>query len=136
MNDKINTETVLHLVKEVFEASLSPREFASMSFDVKEHLGQYVLRIQREMLGEKVQKDVTVLFAYKTPKTWWDHFKQENFPAWMLRRFPVKYVLHTEQQKIRFDRTFVFPNAYQEGHHTLGKFIIRDHHRIKDEKAN
>lgn len=26
------------------------------------------------------------------PATWWDHFKEEHFPDWLLERFPPKYV--------------------------------------------
>ncbi len=29
------------------------------------------------------------LFRY--PKTWWDHFKESNFPYWAKRRWPVEY---------------------------------------------
>ena len=27
----------------------------------------------------------------KVPLTWWDHFKERNFPGWALRRWPVVY---------------------------------------------
>ncbi len=124
-------ETVLSLVKEVMEFSVDPREFANLSFDVRHEFGRYMARIQREMFGEKIEKDVTVTFTFKQPATWWQHFKQENLPAWLLRRFPVKYVSETQKRTIEFDRTFIFPNAYRDGHAVLGKFIIRDYHRIQ-----
>ena len=131
LSDFKSDETVLNLVKEVFEFSVNPHEFASMAFDVRQAFGQYMVRIQREMFGDKVKKDVMVIFTIKHPKTWWQHFKQDNFPAWLLRRFPVQYAIHTENKTVEFDRTFVFPNAYREGHSVLGKFIIRDYHRIQ-----
>ena len=131
MADFKNEETVLNLVKEVTEFYVNPRDFAALSFDVRQAFGQYVVRIQREMYGEKVQKSVMVEFLAKQPKTWWQHFKQENFPAWLLRKFPVQYSFQTEKKTVEFDRTFVFPEAYREGHPVLGKFIIRDFHRIQ-----
>lgn len=123
-------ETVLNLVKEVFEFTISPHEFASFSFNVRHEFAQYLIQIQREMFGEKVQKEVVVKTEQSFPKTWWQHFKQENFPAWLLRKFPVKYQVHTVSKTVQFDRTFIFPDAYKEGHTILGKFIIRDYHRI------
>ena len=131
MADFKNEEAVLNLVKEVMEFSVNPREFSALSFDVKQVFGQYMVRIQREMYGEKVQKSVTVEFSFKQPATWWQHFKQTNFPAWLLRKFPVQYSFQTEKKTVEFDRTFVFPEAYREGHPVLGKFIIRDFHRIQ-----
>ncbi len=126
-----NEETVLNLVKEVAEFYVNPSDFAALSFDVRQAFGQYLVIFQREMYGEKVQKCVTVEFSAKQPKTWWQHFKQENFPAWLLRKFPVQYSFQTEKKTVEFDRTFVFPEAYREGHPVLGKFIIRDFHRIQ-----
>lgn len=131
MGDFKSEETVLNLVKEVMEFSVNPQEFAALSFDVRQAFGQYMVRIQREMFGEKVQKTITVEFTFRQPKTWWQHFKQEHFPAWLLRRFPVEYSFQTEKKTVEFDRTFVFPNAYKENHPILGKFIIRDFHQIK-----
>ena len=121
-------ETVLNLIKEVMEFSLNPREFAALSFNVREAFGHYVVQIKREMYGERIQKTVTVEFVFKQPATWWQHFKQDNLPAWLLLKFPVQYSLHGEKKTVEFDRAFIFPEAYREGHPVLGKFIIHDYH--------
>lgn len=128
-------EAVLNMVKEVFEFEVNPRDFHQMSFDVRQAFGKYVVYVMRKAFGEKIQQEVPVVFSYKVPNGWWQHFKQENFPAWLLRRYPVKYEFFTETKTVQFDRTFVFPEAYQEGHDILGKFIIRDYHRIKGIKG-
>jgi hypothetical protein len=28
---------------------------------------------------------------FAAPATWWDHVKERFFPAWLVRRFPIKY---------------------------------------------
>jgi hypothetical protein len=28
------------------------------------------------------------------PETWWDGFKAQYFPAWLKKRFPVRYITH------------------------------------------
>lgn len=33
----------------------------------------------------------THTISLKTPATWWQHFKETKFPAWLLKRFPVVY---------------------------------------------
>lgn len=34
----------------------------------------------------------------KVPSSWWQHFKRDHFPAWALKRWPVKYDLHWAHQ--------------------------------------
>lgn len=133
MADFKSKEAVLEMVKEVFEFEVNPREFYRMDFRVREVFHKYVVSVQRKMFGEKIQQEVPVVFSYKVPKGWWQHFKQENFPAWLLRHYPVKYEFFMETKTVQFDRTFVFPEVYQEGCGVLGKFIIRDFHQIKGE---
>lgn len=29
--------------------------------------------------------------SIKVPASWWDHFKEAKFPAWALKKWPVKY---------------------------------------------
>jgi hypothetical protein len=43
-----------------------------------------------------------------TPATWWDHFKEAKFPAWLLKRFPVKY---TERPFTYESQTRICPHA-------------------------
>ena len=38
-----------------------------------------------EDLGENIQ-----VVAVEQPADWWQHFKERWFPAWLLRRFPVR----------------------------------------------
>jgi hypothetical protein len=30
--------------------------------------------------------------TYQIPLSWWQHFKRDNFPAWLLKRYPVKFL--------------------------------------------
>jgi len=47
----------------------------------------YVMGISRRVPAKEFEKTVT----FQVPATWWQHFKQSHFPAWALRKFPVKY---------------------------------------------
>lgn len=123
-----STEVVLSPLQEALEFVLNPREFESLSISVRDEYGKYAVEIKRRMFGERIQKSITVDFAFKKPKTWWQHFKQENFPSWLLRRYPVEYSFQTEKKTVEFDRAFIFPEAYREGHPVLGNFIIHDYH--------
>lgn len=126
-----STETTLKLIKEVFEFSINPRDFMGLSFDVRDALGRYTARIMQKMYGDQIQKEVPVTFYCKVPAGWWQHFKQENFPAWLLRKYPVKYVTFSDTKVVEINRKYLFPDAYIEGHPILGKFLIRDDHRVR-----
>jgi hypothetical protein len=42
------------------------------------------------------------------PSTWWQHLKQDHFPAWLLRRFPVKF----HMKKFTYEKfTYLCPHA-------------------------
>lgn len=43
--------------------------------------------------------EFTLKRSVKIPDTWWDHFKDTYFNAWLLRYFPVKYK-YFEQYKV------------------------------------
>ena len=43
------------------------------------------LKIYRALEG------MTEVDEREIPDTWWDHFKDEKFPLWLKRFFPVKY---------------------------------------------
>lgn len=130
MNHFENEEAVLNLLQEVLEFTIDPKMFSQLSCDVKSAFGLYMVRIEREMYGEQLLESVPVEFTFKQPKTWWQHFKQEKFSAWLLRKYPVQYKIQTETKIVELDRRFVFPQAYREGHPILGKFIIRDFYRV------
>jgi hypothetical protein len=54
--------------------------------------------------GKFITEEKTI--SFKTPKTWWQHFKESCFPKWLLRRFPVKYI----EKKYFVEKGFLNPN--------------------------
>ena len=35
----------------------------------------------------------------EAPATWWDAFKEQHFPKWLLRRFPANHIWYVAQHK-------------------------------------
>lgn len=72
------------------------RQFLRLRVDsrVEDMTDTVAIRLTADLLGEK--SNHTIL---RTPKTWWDHFKLECFPAWALALWPVDYNCYD----IRFD---------------------------------
>lgn len=42
----------------------------------------------------------------EVPATWWDHFKRDCFPNWLLRRFPPQVQLHSEKVTFKLKETY------------------------------
>jgi hypothetical protein len=57
------------------------------------------------VLGEKLEKKKVVVFQY--PNGWWQAFKLQFFPVWLLKRFPVKYKV--ERIIVSFEEYALYP---------------------------
>ncbi len=65
-----------------------------------------VAQIKTFIMGEKAHEETrTVVFEY--PASWWQHFKQEVFPRWLLKRYPVRRQRH--QRLVIFKQVEVLP---------------------------
>jgi hypothetical protein len=53
-------------------------------------------RLVYEVYAREAERDVTY------PATWWQHFKQRWFPAWLLRRYPVRLTVVTVRAEALF----------------------------------
>ena len=69
-------------------------------------LRSLVYKIKTEFLSEKLV-DETIHAKFFFPKTWWQMFKQEHFPKWLLTRFPVKEDVFIK--RYRFTKHAVYP---------------------------
>jgi hypothetical protein len=68
----------------------------------KDHIaGQVVCQLLHSVYGQKRPFD----FDYTYPATWWEHFKQDCFPKWLLRRYPPKM----KTKRISYDAYALFP---------------------------
>jgi hypothetical protein len=76
--------------------------------------------IRGSLLSEE-EKEYTI----KTPENWWEHLKHDKFPAWALKRWPVKYRQVTVSFRVLYpDYKPQLPEKY------YGRHIVRT--RIDD----
>lgn len=73
--------------------------------DVAERMGKELVAMVN--LPEEHLKTVEDYATFQTPKTWFQHFKNDHFPLWLLRKFPVKY--HEEKIKVVLKVGAVYP---------------------------
>jgi hypothetical protein len=65
-------------------------ELNGVKFDLLAHVAEGMLvDLQAYVWAQKLQ-DEKVTLSVSYPASWWEHFKQQWFPAWALRRWPVK----------------------------------------------
>lgn len=72
-----------------FVASLGLSAIASLEVQ-KTATEESIIRCKMSVCGEN-QKPYT----YDIPASWWDHFKRDCFPKWLLKRFPAKTISKT-----------------------------------------
>jgi len=49
-------------------------------------------------------------YTYSRPKTWWDAFKEEYFPPWALKRWPVIFVTTTIEARVLYPDLRLYDN--------------------------
>jgi hypothetical protein len=79
---------VLHKVKLGLSAVVGEDVLRSLRFEEVHDLvaDEIVYTIRAYLLGSNVKREV--VDSVKVPETWWDAFKAQYFPYWLLRRFP------------------------------------------------
>ena len=68
-----------------------------------------VASVAAEVLRPKTDADCTVQFDFETPAGWWQHFKRDCFPSWLLHRFPVKLVTFEATKRMRVEVMATYP---------------------------
>jgi hypothetical protein len=103
-------EVVLTQLKEIAQKVLSGHALVNLRLeswknDVADAL---VYQLSTYVLAEEVEnRTKTVNFEY--PKSWWQMFKQQYFPKWLLKRFPVKTKKDT--RLVTFKKYATYPKA-------------------------
>ena len=59
-----------------------------------------LIQLQTSVYQEDLSSVETLVV--RTPKTWFDHFKQDHFPKWLLEKYPVKYNTETKTIDLTF----------------------------------
>lgn len=62
------------------------------------------------MMASETLDTKTHILRIDIPLNWWEHFKQDCFPEWLLERFPVR------RRTLRRECTFVQKEVYPQFH--------------------
>ena len=126
MMREANIETIeLEKLKQQMEIHLGNDFARQLRFNLYDS-GPYqdiALRIERQMFGEKRVDEFENHFRY--PASWWQHFKEECFPKFLLRKFPTVWKTHT--QKTNLNTFYEFPKAYRADVRELSNFITHSY---------
>lgn len=85
-------------------------------------LSAYVLKEEFEPVTETLTQSI--------PATWWQHFKRDHFPNWLVRRFPVRTIALTATL------TCVPKAIYPRAKIKFGEPTYKFHVLVKDFAAN
>ncbi len=78
------------------------------------HLRTWLFSLQRYFYG----RDETITMRHSFPLNWWEQLKQEKFPKWFTRKYPVKYKVLTKEITVRE----VFPDFEPEAERKYIRF--------------
>ena len=78
-------DIILHKLKLSVEQKLSKQEF---NFNIDRYVDiasqNFVYKLKAEICGEHHKEKITV------PEDWFQMFKKQYFPNWLLKKFPIK----------------------------------------------
>jgi len=120
-------ELTLTYMRQYVAAFLSdfPQMTHSLHIEIRDIAGQMGKQLAAMVdLPQEHLKTVEDYATFRTPKTWFQHFKASHFPQWLLRKFPVVY--HEEKQRVILQVGAVYPQL-PEVHKKPG--VIRYHYR-------
>lgn len=109
-HDTIETEQVLiekikHRLRYHLDASRI-KDTSSFIVELDPLLQHLVIQLGNDVWEEVLQTETGVVFE-DIPKTWFDHFKLEVFPKWLLDKFPAR--TKTIYKKIKYQRSATYP---------------------------
>lgn len=61
-------------------------------------IASYLLEIERQIWAEYKQDTVEVAIKFEFPDGWWQMFKKQYFPDWLLNKYPVVYKTHVKYE--------------------------------------
>lgn len=115
-------------ISDYYPTEINIREdFTDLGKSMYLELRQY---IWAEKLQETKQK---VEFTVRYPSTWWQHFKQANFPRWLLKKYPVKEKTVYKSETINFERIALFPEFRYHSKKSVERFVIHESISFKPE---
>lgn len=75
----------------------------SIRYNIDNFYGESLARMTAYVYSESLGR---YIHEWKYPSSWWQHFKRDHFPKWLLDRYPVQYTTNT----IVLDGQAMYPN--------------------------
>ncbi len=86
------------------------------------------LELREDIWAEKLQDtEKEVKFEFSYPAGWWQYFKQDYFPEWLLKRFPVIKVEIKQWKTVQFQRFAAFPECQDTTERGRAKFVMHEY---------
>jgi hypothetical protein len=81
------------VVKEIVQYILNAEEISDAEFEarIEQATHNLILALYRKRICQQETASKDVFY----PATWWNHFKLQCFPKWLLRKFPCKMKAQT-----------------------------------------
>src|SRR4030042_1995333 len=117
-------EIVLKRLKIMVGSQIGQSVLAAARVDIARDVidDDLFIKLQTYLLAEELEAQTveyggdTVKRTYLFPSTWWQHFKQDYFPDWLLGGFPMQYehkvmYARTEKKKLTMKYMATYPRA-------------------------
>ena len=102
-------------------------EDISCKIKLDDILREKIFELRRKVWAECLQTESkTVTHEFFSPRTWWQHFKKEKFPKWLLKKYPVDFEKEVQRKKVTFRRYAKFPSFNYKSDKRFEKFVIEE----------
>ena len=108
------------------------RALERQTFAVTRELPVDAYRNYVDDFNQQVRATLTAYIYYESmgkythswthPTTWWDHFKRDHFPKWLLAKYPAKYTT----ESVTLDARAIYPDWNPPNGYTEPRYIIRE----------
>ena len=108
-DETIKTEEILlHLLKSEADVVFDGHAIESFKLDSNYSpiLRAFVYRLHTMIPAENMKEEIHVV-SVEYPDGWWNAFKEQYFPKYILKRFPVKYA--TKRDTVKFTAYMLYP---------------------------
>lgn len=120
----------------VCEKSFALGGFATQALTVKETrslLDQHILYCLSTLIPAEKMKEESHTFKAKHPRDWKQAFKEQHFPMWLKRRYPVKYVEISKKVKFTAYNLYpLFPALYPDRCKGAIQHIVTEYESDRD----
>ena len=101
-------ELVLEKVKFGLNEYISKSQMEDIRIEKIEDLitDNIIYKIRGYLMGEKLREEKRN-WKIKYPSYWWQMFKEQHFPKWLINKFPIKYII--KRRNVTFEIYELYP---------------------------